>query len=150
MPVSPMMRTGGVSSSAAIWRAWSSTSRMDGDSPMTPASGVSRAAPPAVIGELLAELGVLPGAVGQELELLEVERLLEVVERPELHRLDGALDGAVGGHDDHRDGGVELADPPEQVDASMPGSRTSVKTTSGRSVSSRRSACSASPATSAS
>ena len=73
--------------------------------------------PPAVVGELLPELGVLPGAVGEELQLLEVHRLLEVVERAELHRLDRALDGAVGGHDDHGDGGVELADPPQELDA---------------------------------
>jgi hypothetical protein len=43
VPVSPLMSTGGVSSSAAIWRACSRTARSAADSPMTSAKGTSRA-----------------------------------------------------------------------------------------------------------
>ena len=59
---------------------------------------------------------ILEGAAGQHQQLVDLERLLQVVARAELHRLDGALDAAVRGHHDdgrplrfRRDGG-EVAD----------------------------------------
>jgi hypothetical protein len=64
---------------------------------------------------------LLAGAVGQELQLLEINRLLQVVEGAQLHRLDRAFDRAMGGHDDHRHRRVEFADPAQQVDAAHPG-----------------------------
>jgi hypothetical protein len=41
---------------------------------------------------------VLDRALDLQLHLLEVERLQHVVVGPGLHRVDGGLDGAVGGH----------------------------------------------------
>ncbi len=77
--------------------------------------------PPAIVGQLLPEHGVLPGPIGQELQLLEVDRLLHVVEGAELHRLNGTFDGAIRGHDDHWNGGIELADPAKEVDSAHTG-----------------------------
>ena len=86
-----------------------------------PVEGHLARGPAAIVGQLLLEQGVLPGPVGQQLQLLEVDRLLHVVERAQLDRLDRTLDGAIRGHDDDRNGGVELADPAEQVDAAHTG-----------------------------
>ena len=48
-------------------------------------------------------------------ELVEIDRLGQVVEGPELHRLHGALDRAVGGHHHHRDLRLLLPDPFENL-----------------------------------
>ena len=57
------------------------------------------------LAEQVAVLGpqalVIEGAVDHDQQLVDLERLLEVVERAELHRLDRALDGGVRGH--HQD-----------------------------------------------
>ena len=52
---------------------------------------------------------------GDDEQFVDFEGLLQVVERPELHRFDGALDGRVRGHHDDlrplgRAGGVQLTD----------------------------------------
>ena len=52
-------------------------------------------------GELIGELGMLDGAPDDDDELVDLERLLQVVQRAELHGLDRALDRRVGGH--HQD-----------------------------------------------
>ena len=44
---------------------------------------------------------VLDGAPRDGQQLIDLERLLQVVAGPELHGFDGALDAAVGGHDHH-------------------------------------------------
>ena len=58
---------------------------------------------------------MVEGATGDHQQFVDLERLLQVVERAELHRLDGAFDRRMCGH--HHDlrplggaGGVELAD----------------------------------------
>src|SRR5271170_2522325 len=50
-------------------------------------------------------------------ELVDVERLLDVVDRVELHRGDGALEVGEAREDDDGDVGVELADAAENLDA---------------------------------
>src|SRR5215213_170369 len=74
-----------------------------------------------MIGELLPQHGVFPRPIGQQPELLQVYRLLHIIESAQLHGLDGSLDRAVGRHDDDRDGGIEFLDPPEQLDPAHPG-----------------------------
>ena len=49
---------------------------------------------------LLLELRALEGALDQHGNLLRAQRLHQIVERALLHRLDGVIEGAVGG-DDH-------------------------------------------------
>ena len=49
---------------------------------------------------LLPEGLVLQGPLDRQQELLVLERLLDVVEGPDLHRLDGRFDRGVGGDDD--------------------------------------------------
>ena len=56
-------------------------------------------------------------------ETIEVERLGEVLPRAELDRLDGAVDGRVGGHQDHfaaRHGRADLPQQIEPVDVGHP------------------------------
>ncbi len=48
-----------------------------------------------------AEPLVIERVADQRDQLLDLERLLQVVERPELHRLDGALHRGMGGHHQH-------------------------------------------------
>jgi hypothetical protein len=51
---------------------------------------------------------LLDGAADHEQEVLVVDRLGQVVERALAHGGDGFLDGAIAGHEDHREGGVEF------------------------------------------
>ena len=51
---------------------------------------------------------VARGLVDDGPQLLEVERLEQVVERPLLHRLDGRLDRAVAGDENHLGVGQQL------------------------------------------
>ena len=51
----------------------------------------------------------------QFLELRDVERLEQVVVGAQFHRLDGGLGGAVGGHEDDQQLGVDLPNPPERL-----------------------------------
>ena len=89
--------------------------------PQDPGEGHLAGRPASIVGELLLHQRGFAGPVGQQLQLLQIHRLLHVVEGAELDRLDRALDGAVRGHDDDRDGGIELADPSEQLDAAHAG-----------------------------
>ena len=50
-----------------------------------------------------------PGPLDQRAQRLQLERLGDVVERAPAHRLDRAVDRAERGHDDDRDGRVDLA-----------------------------------------
>ncbi len=59
----------------------------------------------------------LEGIRDDLLELGDVERLEEIVERPQLHRFDGSLRGAVGGHHDDRHLAVEFAKAAEGFEA---------------------------------
>ncbi len=65
---------------------------------------------------LLVEPALLERAVDDDLELVDVEGLRHVVVGAELHRLDRALGGGVGGHHDHRRAGLALADLAQQVE----------------------------------
>ena len=51
---------------------------------------------------------LLERAVDQQQQMIGIDRLGEEVERPFLHRRDGVLDAAVGGHDDDRHVGVDF------------------------------------------
>ena len=85
--------------------------------PCTPNSPGERAPQPRV---LALHARVLDGARDDDLELLRLERLLEVVERARLHRLDRGLDGGERGDEDDRDLRdlrLEAAQPLEPVDA---------------------------------
>ena len=75
----------------------------------------------AVVGQLLLQETRLTRAVGEQFQLLQVHRFLDVVEGAELHRFHGALDRAVGRQHDHRDHGIERADPLEQIEPAHPG-----------------------------
>ena len=70
-------------------------------------------APGGLLLAQLAHLGeqpaVLERARDAQLDLLEVDRLLHEVEGPDAHRLDGGLDRAVGGHQQHARAGIALA-----------------------------------------
>ena len=57
--------------------------------------------------DLVLEAAVLDGLVDLELHLLDLERLLHVVERADLHRLDRGVHGAERGHQDHVGGRVQ-------------------------------------------
>jgi len=61
-----------------------------------------------------AELAVL-GHLRQDAAV--VPRLLHKIARAAPHRLDGEVDGAPGRHQEHRQVGIELRQPPEQVQA---------------------------------
>ena len=52
--------------------------------------------------DLVLEAAVLEGLLDLELHLLDLERLLHVVEGADLHRLDRGVDRAERGHQDHR------------------------------------------------
>ena len=56
-------------------------------------------------------------ALHAQLERLELEGLLHEVEGAELHGLDGALDGSVGGHQHHGGPRVAAAGRPQHLDA---------------------------------
>ena len=49
--------------------------------------------------------------------MIGIDRLGEEVQRALLHRLDGVLDAAVGGHDDHRQLGVDFLGGPQHAHA---------------------------------
>ena len=49
--------------------------------------------------------------------MIGIDGLREEVERPFLHRGDGILDAAVGGHHDHRRIGIELLRRPQHAEA---------------------------------
>jgi hypothetical protein len=55
--------------------------------------------------------------LGEQQHLVEVERLVDVVERTELHRLDRVLDGRKRGHQDHRQIRRALFDLPQHRQA---------------------------------
>ncbi len=65
---------------------------------------------------LLHEALPLQGLLEDDLQLLDVDRLAEVVLGAELHRLDRRLDRAVGGHDDDHRLRAHLLDLREQLD----------------------------------
>src|SRR5512140_38091 len=71
----------------------------------------------AVVRELLLEQRRLARAIGEQLELLEIDGLLQIVEGAELHRLDRTLDAAVCRHDDDGDGRIEFANALKELDA---------------------------------
>ena len=73
--------------------------------------------------------------VGDDLlELGHVERLEQVIVGPELHRLDGGLRGAVGGHQDDQQLGVDLRIRRRVSRPLMPPMRMSMMTRSGLSL----------------
>ena len=74
----------------------------------------------AVIGQLLLQETRLAGAVGEQLQLLQVHRLLDVVEGAELDRFHGPLDRAVGRQHDDGDHRIERMDPLEQIEPTHP------------------------------
>ena len=51
---------------------------------------------------------MLAAAAEEDEEVIDVDRLLHEVESAEAHRFHGVLDGAEGGHDDHRAVGIAL------------------------------------------
>src|SRR5581483_2334036 len=67
--------------------------------------------------DLAAELGRLERLAEADEELLDLERLLQVVLGPELDRLDGVLDRRVGRHHDDELVGLPLDDLAEQPEA---------------------------------
>ena len=68
---------------------------------------------------LEAEAGELERATDHELERVDVEGLLEVVDRPELHRLDRGRHRPVPGQHDHRHVRVDRAELAKKLDASL-------------------------------
>jgi hypothetical protein len=83
------------------------------------ADEVDRVARPVLAAQVLQltnQLLRLEPALDQHLELIEVHRLGDEVERPGLHRPDRRGDIAVGGHDDDRKLLVDLLDLPEHVE----------------------------------
>src|SRR6184192_1843204 len=62
----------------------------------------------------------LTGAVGEQLQLLQVHRLLDVVEGAELDRFHGPLDRAVGRQHDDGDHRIERMDSLEQIESTHP------------------------------
>ncbi len=71
----------------------------------------------AEVFDLVLEAAVLEGLLDLELHLLDLERLLHVVEGADLHRLDRRVHGAEGGHEDDGRGRLELARRAEHVHA---------------------------------
>ena len=59
--------------------------------------------------------GGLEGIGHELLETRDVEGLQQVVERAQLHGLDGRLGGAIGGHEDDRELGVRLPDAAQRL-----------------------------------
>src|SRR2546422_176383 len=76
---------------------------------------------PAVVGQLLLQQAVFARPVGQQPQLLQIDRFLDVVERAKLHGLHRPLDRAVGRQHDHRDYRIELADPLEEIEPAHAG-----------------------------
>ena len=64
-----------------------------------------------------AQARVLQFSRDDELQLLQVEGLFEVVDRPFLHRLDGTVDRRVGGDDQHRHLGEIAAQAAQDLEA---------------------------------
>ena len=83
---------------------------------------VAVAAPEAVVqlAVLAHEPDAVEGAVDDEADVGEVDRLGDEIEGPLLHRLDGGVDAAVRGEDDDVRFRVPLADFLEQVHAGDP------------------------------
>src|SRR5574337_2031495 len=73
--------------------------------------------PLSIVGELLPQPGTLTRAVGQQLQFVQIDRLLDIVERPKLDRLHRPFNGAVGGHDNDGNVAVEFLDFSQQLDA---------------------------------
>ena len=67
--------------------------------------------------DLARELTPLRGRADAQQELVAEERLLHEIDRTELHRLDGALDGAEAGHDDERGIDANVPQLAQHVDA---------------------------------
>ncbi len=57
-----------------------------------------------ILGHHLAVLDLMMRQIALDLlqQVIDLERLGEVIDRTEFHRLDGLFDGAIGGHDQHR------------------------------------------------
>ena len=66
---------------------------------------------------LAAEAGRLERLPDEEKKLVEVDRLVEVVPGPPLHRLDGVLDGREGRDQDDERLRVPVADLPQHLEA---------------------------------
>ena len=71
----------------------------------------------AQVFDLVLEAAVLEGLLDLELHLLDLERLLHVVEGADLHRLDRGVHGAERGHQDDRGRRLELTRGPQHVHA---------------------------------
>jgi len=69
----------------------------------------------------VAEPAHLAGPLDQRPQRLQLQRLEQVVEGPDLHRLDGGVGGAVAGDEDHRDARVELPDALERLQPRLVG-----------------------------
>ena len=65
----------------------------------------------------LAAMRFLPHRLQQAPQAAEVERLRQIVNRPELDRLDRAVDRGVAAHEHHLAIGIGVADGPKHVDA---------------------------------
>jgi hypothetical protein len=92
---------------------------------------------PEAVAELLAEhpvlaheMGPLHGPAQDHQQLVLLEGLGQVIESALAHGVHGAVDGAVGGHEDHEGRLRELHDLAQQLDALRSGILRSVKTTS--------------------
>ena len=68
--------------------------------------------------DLIPEAGVLELAFDHQVQFLEIEGFFQVVGRSLLHRLDGGVDGGVGGDDENRDVGEFL---PQALENLQPG-----------------------------
>jgi hypothetical protein len=71
----------------------------------------------AQVFDLVTELAMLDRPLDLQLHLFDFERLLHVVERADLHRLDGGVDGSERGHQDHGGAGLQLLRRAEHVHA---------------------------------
>jgi hypothetical protein len=59
----------------------------------------------------------LQGLLDQKGDLVDIERLVDVVVRPQLHGLDGAFDRRIGRHQDHQRVGIVIFDALEDLEA---------------------------------
>ena len=69
---------------------------------------------------LVQQLAVLERLLDQDVQADRIDRLVQIVVRPQLHRLDGRVDRGMPGHHDGRDREVALANLADQVEAADP------------------------------